>query len=132
MHRAQPKISRKLILLFMLLLFPLMLLGTLIFQFNAAKLKSSIAAVTQQSVDSCCQDLEQTVDGITAPVTLSMRGTQTGVQVDVTVPKSLLHQSIRSILTAIWLLVGTAFLGGLALVGLMLFLPAGTWVYPRA
>ena len=58
---------------------------------------------------------EQTVDGISSPVTISMRGTQTGVQVDVTVPKSLLHQSIRSILTAIWLLVGTALLGGLAL-----------------
>lgn len=54
-------------------------------------------------------------NSLSQPVTLTVRGSHTGVQLEVTLPRNLLNQSIHSIMTAIWMLAGTALLGGLAL-----------------
>lgn len=61
MRKPQPSITRRLIQLFLLLLFPLMILGTIIFQHNVRQLEQNVAAVTQQSVLTLCSDLEQQV-----------------------------------------------------------------------
>ena len=62
MRKKQPKISQKLIQIFLILLFPLMILGTLIFHFSVSELERNIADVTQKSVDSLCRDLEQEIN----------------------------------------------------------------------